>query len=85
MSSVHPWNDIGVLVYASIAAIILWLYNSLAIGSHQSFAMLLLVMPVWSLADTSLTTVFLTHGLLLALIIVYILKCISAMEESNFV
>ncbi|MBC2324173.1 hypothetical protein [Listeria booriae] len=76
---------IGVLVYTSIAAIILWLYNSLAIGSHKSFAMLLLVMPVWSLADTSLTTVFLTHGLLLALIIVYILKCIGAMEESNFV
>lgn len=76
---------IGIFVYTLIAAMILWIYNSLAEGRHKSFAMLLLVMPVWSLTDTSLTTVFLTHGLLLAIIIVYITKCIDSTEGENIV
>ncbi|MBA3925605.1 hypothetical protein [Listeria rustica] len=68
---------IGIGVYTFVAAIILWVYNSLAKGAYKAFGMLLIVMPVWSLTDTSLTTVFLTHGLLLAIIIMYILRGIG--------
>ncbi|MBC6300412.1 hypothetical protein [Listeria booriae] len=70
----------GIAIYIAVAAIIMWIYNSLAEGAIKLFAMLLLVMPVWSLTDTSLTTVFLTHGLLLAIISLYFIKC-SGGEE----
>ncbi|MBC1435207.1 hypothetical protein HB848_07615 [Listeria rocourtiae] len=63
----------GVAIYTGILAVILWVYDSIAKYNHFLLSVVLLAMPIWSLIDSSLITTFLTHGLLLAIIINYLL------------
>lgn len=63
----------GVAIYTVILACILWVYDSISKNNHFLLSVTLLAMPIWSLIDSSLITAFLTHGLLLALIINYLL------------
>ncbi|WP_430534782.1 hypothetical protein [Listeria rocourtiae] len=73
----------GVGIYTGILAIILWIYDSIAKHNQFLLSVVLLAMPIWSLIDSSLITTFLTHGLLLAIIINYLLTAKKTNEGAK--
>lgn len=61
---------VGVILSTLILAGFLWLYDRLARNVDRRVATVLLVAPALSLANSALLTCFLTHGMLLALLVI---------------
>ncbi|MFF2500156.1 hypothetical protein [Peribacillus sp. NPDC058075] len=65
---------IGFLVYTVILAAILWFYDSLTQNEKwKGVGIILFVVPAWCLADTALTTTFVTGGMFFTFVIMYLL------------
>ena len=61
----------GVLGFTLIAAVMIWLYDSIAKRRNLELAVLLAVMPAVDLSNSAPTTVLITHGGLAAAILLY--------------
>ncbi|MGE7762635.1 hypothetical protein [Peribacillus sp. NPDC097895] len=75
---------IGILIYTVILAAILWLYDSLTENEKwHSIGTILFVIPAWCLADTALTTTFVTNGMGFACVIMYLLLGTDLQKGDN--
>jgi hypothetical protein len=63
---------VGVVLFTVVLGIVLWLFDSVAAQRDLRFATLMLVMPGMALANTSLFTCLLTHGMGLVILMVYL-------------
>jgi O-antigen polymerase len=64
------FGQFGVILFTFILAGFLWLYDRLAQNVDRRTATVLLVAPALSLANSALLTCLLTHGMLLALLVI---------------
>ncbi len=78
-ANVNFWADAyanmgnaGVLVVTLLLFLLLWLYDSLSLRHTKAMAFLLLGMPLFALTNSSLLTVLLTHGWMLALLLLWL-------------
>jgi len=60
----------GVFLFSVLLGLILWFYDCAAVGKDRSLCTALLAMPAFALTDTALFTSLLTHGFLLAFLLV---------------
>ncbi|HAZ21366.1 MAG TPA: hypothetical protein DCY84_03230 [Firmicutes bacterium] len=63
----------GMILFSIILALFFWLYDSIAQKTDLKITTLLLAVPAMSLCNAALLTTLLTHGLLLAMLIIYVL------------
>lgn len=64
------FGHVGVVLFTLVLAGFLWFYDLLARNVERSAAAVLIVAPSLSLANSALFTCFLTHGMLLALVLI---------------
>ena len=64
----------GMMVFSLILGLVLWVYDSVARDCDLRLTVLLLAMPSMALANTALPTTLFSHGLLLAIIIIYLMS-----------
>ncbi|MBC2676733.1 hypothetical protein [Listeria booriae] len=64
----------GIGVFTLVLCGVLYLYDSISTKHSLRFSALLIAMPAWSLVDTSFITAILTHGILLAIILNYLMN-----------
>ncbi|MFE4704932.1 hypothetical protein [Peribacillus simplex] len=75
---------IGFLIYTVILAAILWLYDSLTQNEKwQGVGIILFVVPAWCLADTALTTTFVTGGMVFTFVIMYLMLGSDSQKGDN--
>jgi hypothetical protein len=79
-ANVNIWGDAfcnfgysGLLGFTVLLGLILWLFDSAAEGKDHRLVALMLGIPAFSLGNSGLLTCILSHGMGVALIIVYIL------------
>ncbi|WP_430536410.1 hypothetical protein [Listeria rocourtiae] len=63
----------GIVVFTLLLCAVLYLYDSISTKHSLRFSALLMAMPTWSLVDTSFITAILTHGILLAFLLNYLI------------
>ncbi|WP_284643837.1 hypothetical protein [Paenibacillus silviterrae] len=63
----------GIIIYTILFALVLWIYDSISKDLDYRFASMMLAVPSFTLANSSLLTSMLTHGILLCFIIIYLL------------
>jgi hypothetical protein len=63
----------GIVCFSLLLAVVLWLYDSMAVGRDLQVAALVIALPAFALANTSLLTSLLSHGIGLALLLVYLM------------
>jgi hypothetical protein len=78
-ANANLWSDaysnlglIGVPLYSAVLVLILWVFDSLAVGVDRRLATILLAMPAMAIVNTSMLTVLLSHGLSLGLLAMYL-------------
>jgi hypothetical protein len=86
-SNANLWADgfsnfgyAGLLVASLLFAIVLWLYDSMAVGSDRRFAALAIGLPAFALANTGLLTALLTNGIGFAMVLIYLMPPASEFE-----
>ena len=62
----------GIVCFTLLFAIVLWLYDSAAVGRDMRLAALVIGLPAFALANGGLLTTLLTHGTGLAMMLVYL-------------
>jgi len=74
----------GVAIATVSLALVMWCYDSVSVGVDPRVSTLLLAMPSLALVNSALSTVLVSHGLLLAMALVYIMpKKISPLSEQR--
>lgn len=68
---------VGVVGFTVVLALLLHLTDSIATGLPSGLAIAALAQSAFSLSNTAMLTVFLTHGLLLAVVLIYLLPADS--------
>jgi len=63
----------GLFLFTLVLAVLLWLYDAISQGKDQRITALVLSTPALALGSSGLLTTMLTHGLILALIVAYLL------------
>jgi hypothetical protein len=63
----------GIICFTLLLAVVLWLYDSMAVGRDLHVAALVIALPAFALANTSLLTSLLSHGIGLAMLLVYLM------------
>lgn len=79
-SNANLWADayanfgyIGIFVFSLLLAVVLWLYDSMALGRDKRLAALAIGLPAFALANTGLLTALLTNGIGLVMLLVYLM------------
>jgi hypothetical protein len=87
-ANAHIWADAycnfrtpGLFVFTGVLAVFLWVYDSCARGRDKAITTIFLAIPALSLCNSGLLTTLLTHGLGLALLMVYLMPAIPASQE----
>lgn len=87
-ANANMWADayanfgfLGMILFSIALAAFFWVYDSIAQKTDLRIATLLLAVPAMSLCNAALLTTLLTHGLLLAMLVIFILP---EEEESVF-
>jgi hypothetical protein len=62
----------GIICFTLLFAIVLWLYDSMAVGRDMRLAALVIGMPAFALANGGLLTCLLSNGMGLAMLLVYL-------------
>jgi hypothetical protein len=62
----------GIICFTLLLAIVLWLYDSMAVGRDMRLAALVIGLPAFALANGGLLTCMLTNGMALAMLLVYL-------------
>lgn len=63
----------GIIIFTILLAAILWLYDSIAAGHDIRLCALVVALPAFALANSGLLTSVVTHGIGLAILIVYLM------------
>jgi len=63
----------GIICFTLLLAIVLWLYDSMAVGRDKRVAVLLIGLPAFSLANGALLTTLLSNGMGLAMLLMYLM------------
>ncbi len=78
-ANAHMWADAfanfglpGMVVFSMVLSGVLWFYDSISRGCDHIFAALVLAIPAMALANTALLTTILTHGLGLAIALMFV-------------
>jgi hypothetical protein len=86
-SNANLWADgfanfgyVGLVICALLFAIVLWLYDSMALGHDKCFAALAISLPAFALANTGILTALLTNGIGLAMVLIYLMPLMSGLE-----
>ncbi|MFD9628588.1 hypothetical protein [Peribacillus muralis] len=75
---------IGFFMYTGVLSVLLWIYDSLTEDvKWRRFGTILFVIPAWCLADTSLTTAFVTGGMVFTFLIMYALPGADSQKGVN--
>lgn len=72
-TSFGDFGLVGILVFTGILGVVFWLYDSFSENKDTKTATLLLAGPTLVLSNSGLITSLITHGLLVALMMVYLL------------
>jgi hypothetical protein len=79
-ANVNIWGDAfanfgltGIVVFAILFGMVLWVFNSLARGRSPSMTCLMLGVPSLMLTNSALLTVMITHGLALTMLLAALL------------
>jgi hypothetical protein len=62
----------GIMCFTLLLAIVLWLYDSMAVGRDMRLAALVIGLPAFALANGGLLTCLLSNGMGLAMLLVYL-------------
>lgn len=62
----------GIICFTLLFAVVLWLYDSMAVGRDMRLAALVIGLPAFALANGGLLTCLLTNGVGLAMLLVYL-------------
>lgn len=63
----------GILCFTLLLALVMWLYDSTAVGRDRFVTALVIALPSFAIANSSLLTSLLTHGFLLAMLLIYLM------------
>ena len=72
-SSFANFGYAGLVGFTLLLALVLWLYDSMAAGRDRRVAVLVISLPAFALANAGLLTSLLTHGIGLAMLLVYVM------------
>lgn len=64
----------GVIVFSLLLAVILWIYDSIAQNRNFMVSVALMVMPAWSLVDSSFIIALITNGIFIAIALNYVYR-----------
>jgi hypothetical protein len=85
-ANANVWADayanfgyVGIFCFTLLLAIVLWLYDSMAVDRDMRFAALVIGLPAFALANGGLLTCLLSNGMALAMLLVYLVP--STMYE----
>jgi hypothetical protein len=67
----------GIAGFTFLLAAVLWLYDSIAVGRDKRVAALVIALPGFALANAGLQTCLVTHGIGLAMLLVYLMPTAS--------
>jgi oligosaccharide repeat unit polymerase len=73
----------GMFVQSILVGLMLWLFNSMSIGRDRLICLVLAAAGGWSLVNSSLYAVLITHGLLFALVLLFLLPPAPRREVSG--
>ncbi len=86
-ANVNIWGDAfanfgltGIVVFAILFGLVLWVFNSLARGRSPAMTCLMLGVPSLMLTNSAFLTVLITHGLGLTLLLALLLPPVRAAE-----
>ena len=78
-SNVHFWADafanlgyLAVVVVTLLLAVLLTVINALARSRDHMLVLALFIVPFWTLMESALNTTLISHGLLLALLLAFV-------------
>jgi len=71
----------GIICFTLLLAIVLWLYDSMAVGRDGRVAALVIALPAFSLANIGLLTSLLSNGIGLAMLLMYLMPPVR--QESS--
>lgn len=87
-ANVNMWADAysafgyaGVIAFSGLLGCVLWLYDSIAQKRNFVLSVALMVMPAWSLVDSSFIIALFTNGIVIALVLNYLYR--SDLWEGN--
>jgi O-antigen polymerase len=63
----------GIICFTCLLALVLWLYDSTAAGRNLYVAALVIALPAFAVANSGLLTSLLTHGIGLAMLLMYLM------------
>jgi len=79
-SNANLWADayanfgyVGIIIFSLLLAVVLWLYDSMALGRDKRLAGLAIGLPAFALANGGLLTSLLTNGIALAMLLTYLM------------
>jgi len=75
----------GIISFTLLLALILWLYDSISDGRDTRLCALAIAMPAFALANSGLLTSLVTHGIGLAMLIVYIMPSPPLALSTQFI
>ena len=67
----------GILCFTLLLAILLWLYDSMAVNRDMRLAALAIGLPAFALANGGLLTSLLTNGIVLAMLLMYLMPSMT--------
>jgi hypothetical protein len=75
---------VGIVSFTILLAAMLWLYDSIAVGRDKRLCALVMALPAFALANSGLLTSLVTHGIGLAMLIVYLMPAVKGSAQSSF-
>jgi hypothetical protein len=69
----------GIVCFTLLLALVLWLYDSGSAGRDRYVTALVIALPAFAVANSGLLTSLLTHGIGLAMLLMYLMP--AAMDE----
>jgi len=73
----------GIICFTMLLAIVLWLYDSVAVDRDMRLAVLVLAMPALALANSGLLTSLVTNGMGIAILLVYLAPSMAHEEPQD--
>ncbi|GEN36006.1 hypothetical protein [Aneurinibacillus danicus] len=70
----------GIFIFTLLLSAVLWIFDSITRHSEYQIKCLILGIPAFALSNSALLTTLLTHGILLALLLAYVLPGVKKKE-----
>ncbi|MBC1562853.1 hypothetical protein [Listeria booriae] len=89
-ANVNMWADgysafgyAGVIIFTILLAVILWIYDSISANRNFVISVALMVMPAWSLVDSSFIIALMTNGIFIAIGLNYLFQSSENLQRSE--